>query len=84
MDSTLKQQILFGLETFWSDTTPSPDECVDWVCDQWNLNATDEVIDLVIKAHFAEFARASAIAMASAHNDDRGQDSAFMDDTFGG
>ena len=42
MDPTLKQHILFGLE--------------NWVCEQWTLSATDEVIDLVVDAHFAMFA----------------------------
>tara|TARA_B000000532_G_C18492775_1_gene245302 strand:+ start:109 stop:333 length:225 start_codon:yes stop_codon:yes gene_type:complete len=74
MDPTLKQHILFGLETFMFNTMSSPNKCVDWVCNQWNLNATDEVIDLVAEAHFAMFA----------DNDGRGQDSAFMDDMFGG
>ena len=56
MDPTLKQHILFGLENFMFDTMPSAEMAVDWVCDQWNLSATDEVIDLVMDAHFAMFA----------------------------
>jgi len=56
MDPTLKQHILFGLENFMFDTMPSAERAVDWVCDQWNLSATDEVIDLVCDAHFAMFA----------------------------
>ena len=53
MDPTLKQHILFGLENFMFETMLPAEMCVDWVCEQWNLSATDEVIDLVVDAHFA-------------------------------
>ena len=51
MDPTLKQHILFGLENFMFETMLPVEMCVDWVCEQWNLSATDEVIDLVVDAH---------------------------------
>ena len=56
MDPTLKQHILFGLENFMFETMLPAEMCVDWLWYQWNLSATDEVIDLVVDAHFAMFA----------------------------
>ena len=58
MNEMLKDEILSGLETFMFETMLPADMCIDWVCNQWNLNATDEVIDLVVDAHFAMFADA--------------------------
>ena len=29
------------------------DDCVDWFCDRHDVNATDDVIDFVVDAHFA-------------------------------
>ena len=44
---------LTALQGFMFDTMLPADECVDWFCDQFNVNATDDVIDFVVDAHFA-------------------------------
>ena len=43
------------LQSFMFDTMASADMAVDWFCDRHNVNATDEVIDFVVDAHFAFF-----------------------------
>ena len=43
------------LQSFMFDTMASADMAVDWFCDRFNVNATDEVIDFVVDAHFAFF-----------------------------
>ena len=53
MDPTLKQHILFGLENFMFETMLPAEMCVDWFCDRFEVNATDEVIDFVLDAHDA-------------------------------
>ena len=35
------------------DTMLPADDCVDWFCDRFGVNATDDVIDFVVDAHFA-------------------------------
>ena len=47
---------LTELQDFMFDTMFSAEMCVDWFCDRFNVNATDEVIDFVVDAHFAMFA----------------------------
>ena len=44
------------LNMYMFDTMCSADMAVDWYCDRFNVNATDEVIDFVCDAHFAMFA----------------------------
>tara|TARA_B000000441_G_scaffold33619_1_gene21692 strand:- start:1008 stop:1205 length:198 start_codon:yes stop_codon:yes gene_type:complete len=44
------------LNMFMFDTMCSADMAVDWWCDRFGVSATDEVIDLVVDAHFAMFA----------------------------
>jgi hypothetical protein len=45
---------LSALQGFMFDTMLPADECLDWFCDQFNVNALDEgVIDFVVDAHFA-------------------------------
>ena len=44
------------LNMFMFDTMASPEMAVDWWCDRFGVSATDEVIDLVVDAHFAMFA----------------------------
>ena len=46
---------LTELQDFMFDTMCSADMAVDWFCDRFNVNATDEVIDFVVDAHFAFF-----------------------------
>ena len=38
------------------DTMASAEMSVDWFCDRFDVNATDEVIDFVVDAHFGMFA----------------------------
>ena len=44
---------LTELQDFMFDTMLPADDCVDWFCDRHDVNATDEVIDFVVDAHFA-------------------------------
>ena len=46
-------QNLTDLQDFMFDTMLPADDCVDWFCDRHEVNATDEVIDFVVDAHFA-------------------------------
>ena len=48
-------QSLTDLQDFMFDTMASADMAVDWFCDRHEVNATDEVIDFVVDAHFAFF-----------------------------
>ena len=48
-------QTLQDLQDFMFDTMASAEMAVDWFCDRFDVNATDEVIDFVIDAHFAFF-----------------------------
>ena len=49
-------QTLQDLQDFMFDTMASSEMAVDWFCDRFDVNATDEVIDFVVDAHFAMFA----------------------------
>ena len=44
---------LTDLQDFMFDTMLPADVCVVWLCDRLDVNATDEVIDFVVDAHFA-------------------------------
>ena len=44
---------LTELQDFMFDTMLPADDCVDWFCDRHDVNATDDVIDFVVDAHFA-------------------------------
>jgi len=46
-------QSLTDLQDFMFDTMLPADDCVDWFCDRHDVNATDDVIDFVVDAHFA-------------------------------
>tara|TARA_A100001201_G_scaffold821_1_gene2181 strand:- start:95 stop:274 length:180 start_codon:yes stop_codon:yes gene_type:complete len=48
-------QNLQDLQDFMFDTMASSEMAVDWFCERFNVNATDEVIDFVVDAHFAFF-----------------------------
>jgi len=48
-------QSLTDLQDFMFDTMASADMAVDWFCDRHDVNATDDVIDFVVDAHFAFF-----------------------------
>ena len=49
-------QTLQDLQDFMFDTMASSEMAVDWFCERFNVNATDEVIDFVVDAHFGMFA----------------------------
>ena len=48
-------QTLQDLQDFMFDTMASSEMAVDWFCDRFEVNATDEVIDFVLDAHDAFF-----------------------------
>ena len=48
-------QTLQDLQDFLFDTMVPADLAVDWFCEQFGVNATDDVIDFVVDAHFAFF-----------------------------
>ena len=48
-----KEIALLELQDFMFDTMLPADDCVDWFCDRHEVNATDDVIDFVVDAHFA-------------------------------
>jgi hypothetical protein len=48
-----KEIALLELQDFMFDTMLPADDCVDWFCDRFNVNATDDVIDFVVDALFA-------------------------------
>ena len=49
-------QTLQDLQDFLFDTMLPADMAVDWFCEQFGVNATDEVVDFVVDAHFDMFA----------------------------
>jgi len=53
--TSLDDPDLQDLQDFMFDTMASSEMAVDWFCDRFNCNATDEVIDFVVDAHFAFF-----------------------------
>ena len=48
-----KEIALLELQNFMFDTMLPAEDCVDWFCDRFNVNASYEVIDFVVDAHFA-------------------------------
>jgi len=48
-------QTLQDLQDFLFDTMVPADLAVDWFCEQFDCNATDDVIDFVVDAHFSFF-----------------------------
>tara|TARA_B000000441_G_C21410978_1_gene160293 strand:+ start:256 stop:435 length:180 start_codon:yes stop_codon:yes gene_type:complete len=51
----LNDDHLLDLQSYMFDTMASPEMAVDWFCDRFDCNATDDVIDFVLDAHFAFF-----------------------------
>ena len=47
----LKEMIASDLSQYMLEMMPSLNDCVDWVCDRFALDATDELIDFVIDCH---------------------------------
>ena len=48
---TLKEMIASDLSQYMLEMMPSLNDCVDWVCDRFALDATDELIDFVADCH---------------------------------
>ena len=55
MNKSQMTDTLQDLQDFMFDTMCSAEMAVDWYCDRFEVNATDEVIDFVLDAHFAFF-----------------------------
>ena len=55
MTKTQMTDTLQDLQDFMFDTMASKEMAVDWYCDRFEVNATDEVIDFVLDAHDAFF-----------------------------
>ena len=51
----LKLHIETDLQSFLLDTNADLNDAVDWVCDRFDLDATDELIDFVADVHDAFF-----------------------------
>ena len=49
----LKEMIQSDLESFMCDTMLPLEECVDWVCDRFALDCTEELVDFVADCHDA-------------------------------
>ena len=47
----LKEMIASDLSQYMLEMMPSMNDCVDWVCDRFALDATDELIDFVADCH---------------------------------
>jgi len=43
----LKEMIASDLANYMCEMMPDLNDCVDWVCDRFGLDATDELIDFV-------------------------------------
>lgn len=52
------------------DTMASSEMALDWFCDRFAVNATDEVIDFVLDAHEAFFGEADQSYLNSVMLDD--------------
>ena len=53
--ATFSTENLTELQSFMCDTMCSDDMAVDWFCDRFGVDATDEVVDFVLDAHDAFF-----------------------------
>ena len=58
------------LNMFMFDTMASSEMALDWYCDRFETNATDEVIDFVLDAHEAFFGEADQSYLNSVMLDD--------------
>ena len=47
----LKEMIASDLAQYIDEMQPDLNNCVDWVCDRFALDATDELIDYVADCH---------------------------------
>ena len=47
----LKEMIASDLSQYMLEMMPDLNDCVDWVCDRFALDASDELIDFVADCH---------------------------------
>ena len=70
MTETQMSETLQDLQDFMFDTMASSEMALDWYCDRFETNATDEVIDFVLDAHEAFFGEADQSYLNSVMLDD--------------
>ena len=63
-------ETLQDLQDYMFDTMASSEMALDWYCDRFETNATDEVIDFVLDAHEAFFGEADQSYLNSVMRDD--------------
>ena len=51
----LKEEIASDLNLFLVEMMPDLEVSVDWVCERWGLDCTDELVDFVADCHDACF-----------------------------
>ena len=51
----LKEEIASDLDRFLVEMMPDLEVSVDWVCERWGLDCTDELVDFVADCHDACF-----------------------------
>ena len=51
----LKEEIASDLNRFLVEMMPDLEVSVDWVCERWGLDCTDELVDFVADCHDACF-----------------------------
>ena len=51
----LKEEIASDLNSFLVEMMPDLEVTVDWVCERWGLDCTDELVDFVADCHDACF-----------------------------
>ena len=60
----LKEEIASDLNLFLVEMMPDLEVSVDWVCERWGLDCTDELVDFVADCHDACFGNWYPIACA--------------------
>ena len=65
----LKEMIASDLANYMCEMMPSLNDCVDWVCDRFALDATDELIDFVADCHDEFFGNWRTCAVAEVAHD---------------
>ena len=70
MNKTQMTETLQDLQDYMFDTMASSEMALDWYCDRFETNATDEVIDFVLDAHEAFFGEADQSYLNSVMLDD--------------
>ena len=47
----IKEEIASDLQSFMCEMMPDLEMCVDWVCDRFGLDCTEELVDFVADCH---------------------------------